>query len=330
MLSQIPIGQQNLRANARSVVKLQALCLILLLSSQFAISQRARSRADRANVTVAAPGFYVELSRCNACAGPRWQQTAVSAFHARGFSAFAGNPKYDDSYQSIQFLEMIPRVSDKGTSVFVGPFQTSSAAKIALSQIPSILRKQISEDNSSGSVSSPTGMFEIKVVRVRSAVATGGIDRLSPDAYLIRPGLGIGKVMIGSTRNHVAAVLGQPRYRSDSSDLWQSGDYSMVVLYRRGVVQQMEVSSRKFQTDSGLTAASPPQRFLQLYPKSFKRCCGIYGASGFSEWTCWDAIGSGISLRKGAHSGGSSLNALIVHSAGRPGVDDDAECKPCR
>jgi hypothetical protein len=306
----------------------------VLLSPQFAVAQGGggEGRADRVSVTVAARGLYIELSRCNACAGPRWQQEAVSAFRARDLSAFAGNPKYDDSYQSIQFLEKLPRVSDKLTSVFVGPFQTENAASIAVSQIPSILRKQIAEDQGSP-VSGSTGMFEVKIVRVRSAVATGGIDNLSADAYLIRPGFGIGKVLIGSARSDVEAVLGQPRYRSNNSDTWQSGDDSLLVLYSGGVVRQLEVSSSKFHTTSGLTAISNQQRFLQVFPKSSKQCCGIYGASGFSEWTCWDAISNGVALRRGSHSGGSSLNALIVHSAGQPARQseyDDAECKPCR
>ncbi len=202
--------------NLISIMKLEVLALVLpLLLSQFTYGQGTR------RVTVAARGFYIELNRCNACAGPHWQQDAVAAFRARGLSAFAGNPKYDASYQSIQFLERLPRVSDKLTPVFVGPFQTENAASIVVYQIPSILRKQIAEDQGS-SVSGSTGMFEVKIVRVRSAVATGGIDGLSADAYLIRPGFGIGKVMIGSPRSDVEAVLGQPRYRSNNSDTWQS------------------------------------------------------------------------------------------------------------
>jgi len=284
----------------------------------------------RSNSSVASAGVYIELSRCNACASPRWQQETVAAFGVRGFSAFAGNAKYDDSYRTIQFLEKLPRVFDKGTPVFVGPFQNENAARNVVSQIPSILRKQIAQDQGS-QTSTSTGLFEVTVVRVRSSVATGGIDSLPSDAYVIKPGIGIGKALIGARRAAVAEALGAPRYRSQEYDSWQSGNDGLTISYQNGLVQQIEVSSDRFHTVDGVTVATSPQRFIQLFPKSVKKCCGIYGASGFSEWTCWDSANSGIALRRGSHSGGSSLNALIVHSNRQLLKDDDAaECKPCR
>lgn len=314
------------------IVCLLSVLLPVTATTAFQQTKVGRKVDRQRSASVAPAGIYIELSRCNACSGPKWQQRTIGAFRLHGFSAFAGSAKYDQSYQSIEFLEKLLRFTDKLTPVYVGPFDTERTARSAVSQIPSILKDQIREDQSPQDAE-PTGHFEVRTVRVRSSVARGGIDGLPAEAYVIRQGVGIGRVLVGSRKSDVEAVLGKPFYSTKTLDTWQSGTDSLVVYYRNGRAHQIEVSSPKFRTPGGLSVTTSSHRFTQMFPGAVKRCCGIYGASGFSEWTCWDAVKSGIALRQGSHSGGTSLNAIIVHSPGTSASQsesEDADCKPCR
>jgi hypothetical protein len=322
------------RSNRFVGARVALLMVVLSLSSAHSAfgqdKTRTKAGANR-SATIAEVGFYLELSRCHAC-GPAHPQNAMIAFRGRGISAFYGMPKYD-AQGNIEFLEKLQGVYGFPVSLFAGPFQTEAAAQRVVSEVPSILRRQIAEDRSStgGSPQGSTGFFDVKVVRVRSARVTGNIPDLSTADLVIQPGIGVGRVLIGNSKGDVYAVLGKPRDAAADAESWRSGVESLTVSYRNGVVDQINVTSPKFHTATGLTVAASSQVFLQAFPASAKLCCGWYGASGSTEWTCWDAVARGIALQKGS-SGGYPYNALIVHPVNRAVKQSDSGdegCKPC-
>ena len=320
----------------------------LFLAAPNKVDAQKRKTANEASrgATVAQPGFYIKLSRCVACVPSRRLPDAMIAFHGRGFSAFYGSPKYDKSYANIEFLEKLPGVRGPG-NLFVGPFQTEGTAQSFVSEIPSILRKQIAEDQRENlrqaragfarrlSPEETTGFFEVTVVRVLSAKITGSITSSPPEDFVIRPGIGVGRVLIGNSRSDVLAALGKPRNAEADTDSWYSKDGGLTVCYRSGAVYQIKVTSAKFHTATGLTMAASGQLFLRSFPTSTKLCCAFYGASGGEEWTSWDAVTVGIALQKVSSITGTGGfdNALIVHKV-KEAVKQlewaDAECKPCR
>lgn len=271
--------------------------------------------------TVAQPGFYITLYRCHACGLSRRQQDAMLSFRGRGFSAFYGNPEYDKAYNNIEFVEKIPGGYPNPVMVnlFVGPFQTEAAAQRVVSEIPSILRKQIAEDQVP---ERSAGLYDVRVVRVRSAKVTGSIPSLPSEDFVIQPGIGVGRVLIGSRRSDVQAVLGKPRGVGKDDDTWVSGTEFLTVYYRSGAVHAIKVGSPKFHTATGLTMASSGQIFLRAFPTSAKQCCVSTGCDG-SEWTNWDAVTKGIALKRGGDS------SLIVHRVNELFEDENAKCEPC-
>jgi hypothetical protein len=125
--------------------------------------------------------FYIRLFRCHACSlSRREQQDVMAVFRANGLSAFYGSEKYNKSYDKIESLKKLPGVQPFPFSLFVGPFQSQSEAQSVVSQIPTILRKQISEDERENlkqsragfairlSPEEVTGFYEVSVVTVLS------------------------------------------------------------------------------------------------------------------------------------------------------------------
>jgi hypothetical protein len=244
---------------------------------------------------------------------------------------------YDESYQNIEFVEKLAVVHPNPVMVtlFVGPFQNEATAQSFVPEIPSILKKQIAEDQSENlraaragyarrlSPEETMGFYEVKLVRVLSARLTGSFTSLPPEDFLIQPGTGVGRVLIGNRRSEVLAVLGKPRDAEEDADTWRSGEQSLTVRYREGAVYQIELSSPKFRTASGLTPGVSSLAFLKEFPTRVKYCCESRGASVSWEWTCWDADTKGIALKKG------DFNALIVHRVNEA-VNGGGDCKRCR
>ncbi|HEY5885144.1 MAG TPA: hypothetical protein VIT88_10680 [Pyrinomonadaceae bacterium] len=290
-------------------------------------------------VAIAEPGFYITLFRPRAFA-PR-QPDAMFSFRGRGFFAFYGNPAYDKSYNNIEFVEKLAGIQPVMGSLFVGPFKTEAAAQRVVSEIPLILRKQIADDQrdllrQSGSRLSPeetTGVYQVEVVRVLSDKVTGSFASLPPEDFVIRPGIGVGRVLIGNSRTDVLAVLGKPRGSDAGVDSWQDGFEHLTVSYRDGAVHQISFSSPKFHTTTGLTGVASSQVFLKEFPTRVKYCYEPVGASVAWEWTCWDAITKGIAMCKGVLLEGISNTRsqyeLIVHRVNEALARDDVR-KRCR
>lgn len=322
----------------KTLFVLASVMVIIFLAAPNKVEAQKRKAANEANrvATVAQPGFYITLDRCHACVLSRQQQDAMLSFRSRGFSAFYGSPVYDKSYSNIEFVEKLSVAYPNPVMVklFVGPFQTESTAQSFVSEIPSILRNQIAEDKRENlraaragyatrlSPKETTGLYSIEVRRVISARVTGSFARLPPEDFLIQPGIGVGRVLIGNSRSEVLAVLGNPRDSYDGGDNWRSGAEALTVYYRDGAVSQIGVSSSKFHTATGLTISASSQVFLKAFPTRVKLCCNSQGASASWAWSCWDAVTKGIAIKKG------DFIALIVHRVNEA-VDGGGDCKPC-
>lgn len=318
----------------KTLFVLASVMVVLFLVAPDKVEAQKRKATNETNrsVTVAQPGFYITLFRCHAC--PPRQPDAMLSFRGRGFSAFYGNPVYDESYNNIEFVEKLLGVYPVMGHLFVGPFQTEAAAQRVVSEIPSILRNQIAEDQRDNLRAAragyairllpeqTTGFYDVEVVKVLSARVTGSFASLPPEDFVIRPGIGVGRVLIGNSRSDVLAVLGKPREALIDTDIWRSGDESLTVSYRDGAVSQISVSSPKFHTATGLTRAASSQVFLKAFPTRVKYCCESVGASAAWEWTCWDAITKGIAMCKGAQ------DELIVHRVNE--AVEAGDCKRCR
>ena len=106
----------------------------------------------------------------------------------RGGRDVHGVPVYDKSYENIEFVEKV----SSSPHLFVGPFQTEATAQSFVSAIPSILRKQIDEDQRVNlrsaragyavrlSPEEKTGLYDVNVVRVLSNKVTGSFTNLPP------------------------------------------------------------------------------------------------------------------------------------------------------
>lgn len=306
---------------------LGSVVIILLLSSPNKAEAQKTKATNEVNqgAAIAETGYYITLFRCHACVLSPRQQDAILSFRAFGISAFYGNPTYDKPYENIEFVEKVSVRYPNPVlmTLFVGPFETEAAAQRVVSKIPSILRKQIAEDKQSDE---PMGLYEVEVRRVRSDKITGSFANLRPEDFVIRPGVGVGRILIGNSRDEVLAVLGEPRDKEDESDTWRSGDEYLMVSYVDGVVNHISVSSSKFRTDSGLTSASSSLQFLRAFPTRVKYCCVSNGASASWEWTCWDAVNKGIALHKG------SQIEIVVHKVNEAFMQYESgdECNPCK
>lgn len=171
-------------------------------------------------------------------------------------------------------------------------------------------------------------MVEVsKVISVTPVEAPGDLQQLSPQDYVVRPGLGVGRVLIGNSRSEVLAILGKP-YRGTNT--WQSGSNSLSVSYRGETVSQINVTGSKFHTPEGLTAASSRSVFLKAFPTTTKYYCQLIAASHGYYYKYWDAASKGIALLEIGYIESPSTKPdriLIVHGINQP-FEKEGECKP--
>lgn len=336
----VTIGKGTLLTGAGDVAgTMDAFTRVQFIESEPIIAQE-RKATDKANqnVTAAEPGFYITLSRPRAFTLGTLAPDARLTLRSRGFSAFYGNPVYDNSYENIEFVE---KVSLEGPNpvladLFVGPFQTKAAAQRVVSEIPSILRKQIAVDERMNPREFPPGktmgFYQVEIVRVLSDKIMGNFASLPPEGFLIQPGIGVGRVLIGNSRSEVLAVLGKPRNAEKDADSWESGYESLTVRYRNGAVYQVGVRSTKFHTANSITMAVSSQVFLKAFPKRVKYCCEPIGANVSYIFTYWDASTEGIALKKRRWLEGIGSKdpnvALIIHRVNEAVVTED-RCKRC-
>lgn len=98
----------------------------------------------------AAPGFYIQIEMCHACAYPDWQKEAASALAKAGVAAFASDDIVShQSNQRFVVLKILPlrKISDEGwpIPIYVGPFKSENDARHLVTKLPTILEAGIAK-----------------------------------------------------------------------------------------------------------------------------------------------------------------------------------------
>lgn len=307
-------------------------------------AQKARANtAGKQSVSVAQPGFYITLSRANCCG--RVKPDSALSFRSRGYSAFFGDPHYPDSSNLIESVDIVKYWEGGWNMLFVGPFQSESAAQSVVSKIPSILRKQIAEDRRYLSLNSyprgtkfspeeTTGFYKVevsKVLSVTSGKLFGDLARLLPEDFVIRPGVGVGRVLIGSSKSEVLSLLGNPVAGTNTWGAFSgpSGRSSLSVSYDGETVSRIDLTGSKFHTVGGLTAVSGRAAFLKTFPTTIKCHSQLITASAGYYYKYWDAASKGIALLEIGNIESPSTKPdriLIVHGINQP-FEKEGECK---
>lgn len=158
------------------------------------------------------------------------------------------------------------------------------------------------------------------------------------DNYTIIRGRSIGKVRIGATRTAILRILGKPSksvkwrsgpiqdsYRGPTPPLDRYGQVSSLptflnVIYRNNKVVQIEVSSPKFKTNSGISVRSSLAQFRAKYGKTRVRAYGYEDSNGGGNiGYYYDAVNKGIAFEFGVQDQFDALStadSLRVHAPG--------------
>lgn len=136
---------------------------LLVTTALHASSAPQRStRQTRPTALPAKPGFYIQFSMCHACTYYGWQKDTASALGEAGVQAFASDDPgsgYHETKQPFLALRSLRlrgvvgsgRVTeDWFTPVYAGPFDSEETARLAFSQLPSILKSALDESDKRG------------------------------------------------------------------------------------------------------------------------------------------------------------------------------------
>lgn len=154
-----------------------------------------------------------------------------------------------------------------------------------------------------------------------------------PDNNQVVPGARIGRVFLGDSRAAVRRRLGKPLKTfalpgGMSSELWRAkttGAYSirhaLEVVYKSGVVTQIETTNPIFQTKSGLSIDDFESDWSKIYGKPVSRVLDYAKRGGITQ-IYYDWKRSGIALETRAQGEGEENITLIVHRKGVAVVPD--------
>ena len=158
------------------------------------------------------------------------------------------------------------------------------------------------------------------------------------DSYQAQAGLRLGRIFIGDTRAAVARRLGKPTSafnlgRGLTSQVWRSrkldadtGKHNTVeVVYRNGIVSQIEATSLVFKTPSKLSLTSSRVQWERVYGKPLVSTYD-YNVNGRKRYLDWKAKGMAVELVEDEDetraNDGWIYQTLIVHKRGVPVLVD--------
>ena len=154
-----------------------------------------------------------------------------------------------------------------------------------------------------------------------------------PDQHQVVPGERLGRVFLGDSRKTVARRLGKPAKviplgAGLTSELWRGSirtdtgsPNTLEVIYRRGVVIQIETTNPLFKTKSGLSVLSDGPQWEKLlrkptisYREYPKRAEKVY------QYHDWRRAGLALEMIESEDS--PSPETLIVHRKGYRVIPD--------
>jgi hypothetical protein len=157
---------------------------------------------------------------------------------------------------------------------------------------------------------------------------------VSAQEFRIEPGRRIGKVALGKARGAVHRMLGKPSatYRVGggvlTGDVWMADTGNDVrVIYYRGVVIQIKVTSPRFSTSDELTTNSSLAEVKKKHPNLRKTRHFVHGSGGgLIEY--YDDVERGIAFEftsVASETTNFKPYAIIVHRAGKPVIPENDE-----
>jgi len=189
------MSKKSVRERRRAVSVLIAVYLGLgVVASTFithAAAQGVQSNTITRGQTVAAVGYYFEVSPCPRCYRCRpctlsagWQQRVMRRLDARRLGSFAGEASglssAQDVFGTVTAIKRLRTPHNYNTMVYVGPFDSDAAALAAISDLCSVL-SEIGEMESTcdemvakrdGSTFYTRGSFDVSGVRVSPKAAS--------------------------------------------------------------------------------------------------------------------------------------------------------------
>ncbi len=168
------------------------------------------------------------------------------------------------------------------------------------------------------------------------AVSTlGAFAQTAPDNHQAQAGVRLGRVFIGDSRAAVGRRLGKPTRtftlgRGLTSQLWRGkkpGDTgrlnTLEVVYRSGVVIQIEATSLVFKTPGGLSLSSARDEWEDAYGKPAQTDYYYDSSGARKRYLDWKRSGIALELLESGDGGGEfTYQTLIVHRKGYSVIPD--------
>jgi hypothetical protein len=151
--------------------------------------------------------------------------------------------------------------------------------------------------------------------------------------FNIEPGRRAGKITLGLSRQAVHQLLGQPSatYRMQgklTGDVWMANTGNDVrVIYRRGQVIQVKITSASFKTPEGLNTESSLAEVQKHYHKLVKTRRFVHGSGG-GLIDYYDDVGRGIAFEftsVDSETPDFKPYAIVVHSPGSRVIPENDE-----
>jgi hypothetical protein len=151
--------------------------------------------------------------------------------------------------------------------------------------------------------------------------------------FKIEPGLKAGKIELGTSRQAVHKILGQPSatYNVEgklTGDVWMANTGNDVrIVYRGGQVIQVKVTSASFKTPEGLTTASTLAEVQKHYRKLRKSRHFVNDSGGVSV-DYYDEVRRGIAFEFvsiDSESPEFKPYAIVVHRPGERVIPENGE-----
>ena len=163
------------------------------------------------------------------------------------------------------------------------------------------------------------------------------IGSANADSFTVVPGRSVGKIQLGAARTAVLKILGKPsksvKWRSGpTQDTWlgpkpPADQYGYAdlpdflnVIYKNNKVVQIEFSSSKFKTSSGISTRSSLAQFRSKYGKPRVRAYGYDDPNGGGYiGYYYDAVAKGIAFEFGVQDefdATTTANSIRVHLSG--------------
>lgn len=151
--------------------------------------------------------------------------------------------------------------------------------------------------------------------------------------FKIEPGLRAGKIALGISRQEVHRILGQPSATYSmqgklTGDVWMANTGNDVrIVYRRGQVVQVKVTSASFKTPEALTTESPLAEVQKHYSKLRKSRHFVHGSGG-GLIDYYDDVRRGIAFEftsVASETPDFKPYAIVVHRPGQLVIPENDE-----